>query len=82
MRALLGTGLALLAISLLLSVALTGAAPLSGGLRTYTAASWLATAALYVGAGLTVGGAVLRALLRETRQDERPAPGRDWYAED
>jgi hypothetical protein len=57
-------GLGLLAVSLLFTLLLTEwttGAP-NGAMQRYVVTSWFTQATLYVGAGLTVAGAVLRVL--------------------
>ena len=72
---LLVTGLLLLAVSLLLTVVSITTLP-SEGMRGAIALSWFSSATLYVGAGLTVAGAVLHEL---RRPELEPADPVDYY---
>ena len=69
---LLVTGLQLLGASLLLTVLTVAAGSSPGGIGLAALLGWFAQATLYVGAGLTVAGAVLNEL-RTPERTERSA---------
>ena len=72
---LLVTGLLLLGVSLLIAL-LTASAGRSGRVEVAALLGWFAQATLYVGAGLTVAGAVLHEL---RRPELAPADPADYY---
>jgi hypothetical protein len=73
---LLVTGLGLLLLSLLVTVGLAESTAGPGGIAFL---GWLAQTALYLGIGLVIAGAVLRAL-RPDEEPSRQAAGQDWFA--
>lgn len=73
---LLVTGLGLLLLSLLLTVALPDAEVSPRGLAVL---GWLEQTSLFVGSGLVVAGAVLHAL-RPAEDPVRQPRGQDWFA--
>ena len=74
---LLVTGLLLLGVSLLITLLTVGRGT-AGDISSAAVLGWFAQASLFVGAGLTVAGAVLQEL-RRTEAEPEPADPVDYY---